>query len=274
MKLHFYGTGASEGFPALFCECEHCKKAKELGGKNIRTRTSCQLDEHILIDFSADSYAHILYSGLDLTKINHLFITHSHEDHFYMADLTKFLPPMAWYSRERYLRIYGNNTVHQIFDNYLGKRKDVKAGLTFEELVEGHGITVEDYSVTPLLANHDKSENCFLYVIQREGKTLLYGHDSAMFSEYTWEQMKQYKFNCVILDCTSAMEHNIFDIHMSFEDNKAIRERMLSINLADENTLFIATHFAHTYAPFYETLTEQLAEFGFIAAYDGMEVEF
>lgn len=26
MKLHFFGTGASEGVPAVFCECEYCQK--------------------------------------------------------------------------------------------------------------------------------------------------------------------------------------------------------------------------------------------------------
>ncbi len=28
MKIHFYGTGASEGVPGFFCECEHCKEAR------------------------------------------------------------------------------------------------------------------------------------------------------------------------------------------------------------------------------------------------------
>ena len=33
MKIKFLGTGAAEGWPALFCECAACKKAEELGGK-------------------------------------------------------------------------------------------------------------------------------------------------------------------------------------------------------------------------------------------------
>ena len=85
MKLHFFGTGASEGVPAVFCECEYCKKIRTLGGKNIRLRTSVQLDDHILIDFSSDGYAQSLFRGMDTTKITHVLITHSHEDHFYPA---------------------------------------------------------------------------------------------------------------------------------------------------------------------------------------------
>ena len=35
MKFRYLGTAASEGWPALFCNCEYCLKAKKLGGKNL-----------------------------------------------------------------------------------------------------------------------------------------------------------------------------------------------------------------------------------------------
>ena len=31
MKLTYLGTAAAEGLPALFCNCEFCQKARELG---------------------------------------------------------------------------------------------------------------------------------------------------------------------------------------------------------------------------------------------------
>lgn len=39
MKITYLGTAAAEGFPAMFCNCEYCREAKKLGGKNIRTRS-------------------------------------------------------------------------------------------------------------------------------------------------------------------------------------------------------------------------------------------
>ena len=33
MKIKYLGTAAAEGITAVFCECETCKKAIELGGK-------------------------------------------------------------------------------------------------------------------------------------------------------------------------------------------------------------------------------------------------
>ena len=37
MKITFYGTAAGEGWPGVFCQCELCREARRLGGKNIRT---------------------------------------------------------------------------------------------------------------------------------------------------------------------------------------------------------------------------------------------
>lgn len=83
MKLHFLALAHQKASLAVFCECEYCKKIRTLGGKNIRLRTSVQLDDHILIDFSSDGYAQSLFRGMDTTNITHILITHSHEDHFY-----------------------------------------------------------------------------------------------------------------------------------------------------------------------------------------------
>ena len=82
MKLHFYGTGASEGVPAIFCKCKYCEKIRKMGGRNFRSRTSCQIDDELMIDFSADVFDHMRYGGLDMNQIEYLMITHAHCDHF------------------------------------------------------------------------------------------------------------------------------------------------------------------------------------------------
>jgi len=44
MEIQYLGTAAAEGFPALFCDCETCKKARNTGGKDVRTRTQSIVD--------------------------------------------------------------------------------------------------------------------------------------------------------------------------------------------------------------------------------------
>ena len=51
MKIKYLGTGAAEGIPAIFCNCSICKNAKNMKGKEIRTRCQAIIDEEIIIDF-------------------------------------------------------------------------------------------------------------------------------------------------------------------------------------------------------------------------------
>ena len=66
MKIKYLGTAAAEGWPALFCDCPSCQKARELGGKNIRTRAQAVVDGRLLIDFGPDTYLHVIRDGLKL----------------------------------------------------------------------------------------------------------------------------------------------------------------------------------------------------------------
>ena len=54
MEIQYLGTAAAEGLPALFCDCETCRKARNIGGKEVRTRTQSVVDGKILIDFPPD----------------------------------------------------------------------------------------------------------------------------------------------------------------------------------------------------------------------------
>ena len=86
MRIKYLGTAAAEGVPGIFCDCENCKRARKLGGKNIRTRSQAILDDTLLIDFPADTYMHFLRFNLPLTKIKSCIITHSHMDHLYPVE--------------------------------------------------------------------------------------------------------------------------------------------------------------------------------------------
>ena len=88
MKLKFLGTAAAEGFPAMFCSCDNCIKARALGGKNLRTRSQAIIDDCLLIDYPADTYSHTITHNIDLLNVKHCLITHIHGDHFYPKDLS------------------------------------------------------------------------------------------------------------------------------------------------------------------------------------------
>ena len=53
MKLTYLGTAAAEGWPAAFCNCDGCRAARRLGGRNIRTRSQALVDDALLLDNGA-----------------------------------------------------------------------------------------------------------------------------------------------------------------------------------------------------------------------------
>lgn len=271
MKLHFYGTGASEGVPAIFCKCNYCERIRKLGGKNFRSRTSCQIDDNLMIDFSADIFDHMRYGGLDMNQIDYLMITHAHSDHFYPEELLHIAPPFSMSPVPGKLTVVGNPTVCERLTEVGAQRASdylkVVCIRNFEEMAMG------DFSIKALPANHDKTQECHLYILRKDGKTLLYAHDTAYFSEETWKALNEEHLDGVVLDCTCCNGPTHFQNHMGFEDDLRVKSRMIENHIADENTVFVATHFVHTFGPIQEELEEAFIKHGFIAAYDGIDID-
>ena len=69
MKVTYLGTGAAEGIPALFCNCEYCKGVKKRGGKEVRSRAQVIVDGELSIDFPPDAFYHGGVLGADLSRI-------------------------------------------------------------------------------------------------------------------------------------------------------------------------------------------------------------
>ena len=56
MRIRLLGTAAAEGWPALFCRCPHCARARAAGGRNVRTRAAANVDGVYQFDFGPDVY--------------------------------------------------------------------------------------------------------------------------------------------------------------------------------------------------------------------------
>ena len=56
-------------------------------------------------------------------------------------------------------------------------------------------------------------------------------------------------------------------------DDLKIQSRMMEHGMTDEKTVFVATHFVHTYGPIQDEMEQEFQKYGFIAAYDGIDVD-
>ena len=76
----FLGTGAAELYPNPYCNCEFCESLRQ-SGEAPRKRSSLLLDAHTLVDLGPDALAAAQMYNARLYDVDHLFLTHSHEDH-------------------------------------------------------------------------------------------------------------------------------------------------------------------------------------------------
>lgn len=274
MKITYYGTAAGEGWPGVFCQCELCREARRLGGKNIRTRSQALINEDMLLDLPPDNYLHSLYFGLNLDHIRALLITHSHSDHCYPPDL-EFLREPYSHTYQGQLQVYGNENVRQAIIKACGGAGSEKDHFLFHAVQCNQLFTVGDYTIMPLRANHAREECCLFYRVAQEDKAVLYAHDTGILTKENLDCLAKQPgiLSLVSLDCTCQKERD-GKYHMGLEDAAGQKERLLELGLANKKTVWVVNHFSHNGGWLHEEMSKQAKKYGMIAAYDGMSIEF
>ena len=276
MKIQYLGTSAAEGIPAIFCECSTCKKARSIGGRNIRTRSQAMIDDELLIDFPPDTYMHFLQYHLPLSKITHCFITHSHADHFYPEDLQMRKNGFSHLSDlEKPMRVYVGESGYQRVKTMVEKYRMSEVEPVLIHPFES--FEAKGYRIIPLRASHSPHTSPVVFLIEKDGKRILYSNDTSDYPEDTWEYLQNNPMVCdlISLDCTEGDRPIEYVGHMNLERCILLRNHLIKIGIADENTMFVLNHFSHNGGHvIYEEFVKIAEKYGFIVSYDGLEINF
>ena len=284
MKLTYLGTAASEGWPALFCGCPICRRARQLGGKDLRLRTSALVDEDLLLDLSPDLLGAMQRIGADLSHVRHVVLTHCHGDHFAVGMLHWFGPGFNRTAPEEPLYIYGSPVAHQRLMEQLALGDGSAEQLHFVEVrpyetVPGDAQTF----LTALPAFHgNERTGAQTYLIERGSRRLIYLHDTGKVTADMLDFLRSKPAHIVSMDATigplpAAKAHG----HMGFEQLADIRRQMLACGAADAQTVFVASHICihacydvHRQTMlFHDDMAGLLAPQGLCMAYDGLCVD-
>ena len=259
MKIKILGSGGGEGYPALFCGCEHCNAARKAGGKSLRSLSQTLVDDNLLIDLPADTFTHV------------------HDDHYcpnlFSTRGTDFAPVLKCEK----LNLYGNADVERLFEGYYKLfpiREEVRKNIIFHTLTPFKSVKIGAYTVTPLKANHAPEQVALNYVIDDGKSVLLYLSDSGYPTDETLSYIAGYprRLSCVVMDGTMGCNYYVY--HMNFEQNKQLKQRLLDVGIADGKTKFVVGHITHNHAGLHGEIEEIFKESGLAVAYDGMTVEF
>jgi len=124
--------------------------------------------ERILFDCGEGTQRRLMMDKLGLMKINRIFISHWHADHF--SGLLGLVQTLEMEGREHPLYIYGPPRTEEFTERilnlgYFNRSYDIYA----EDLVEGDIIAGEGYTVKPFEVEH--GINAFGYSFKEEEKT-------------------------------------------------------------------------------------------------------
>ena len=270
MKLTYLGTAAAEGFPAVFCNCQFCNEARRLGGKNIRTRSQSLINDDMLIDLPPDTYWHFINNGIEGDRIKYLLITHAHQDHFYPSELEMRNGAFAHDMRAPVLRVFGSEVTFKTMDK-------LPRNVEFTVMSPFVSYDIDSYRVTPLPARHMPGGEPFIYIIENEGKSLLYANDTGYPFEEVFEYIEKNRitFDMVSFDCTfvnKSVDDN--GHHMGFENIGRVIERLRGFGAITDSTVKYVNHFSHNGNPLQQVLEEYALGYGCGVSYDGCAVEF
>ena len=268
MKVALLGTSGAEGWPGLFCRCEACGKARELRGKNLRTRSSALIDGVLKIDFPPDILTQVIQNNLDLRCMKALLFTHAHDDHFSGAELQyrgeHFVPTPI----EEYLPVFGPQ---EVIKELSCRYEPGSLPLTWKSLRLWQTVLIEGYQITPLEAQHDHSQECFNYIIQdSEGATLLYASDTGWYEEETWEFLADFTLDGIVVECAKGPVEGGYRGHLCIPEVLQMRQKLIAMGCFLPKNPMVTTHFSHLGGLMHDELEALLNPHNVQVGYDGM----
>ena len=267
MDIQLLGTGSAEGMPGIFCKCPTCTGARAGRGKDIRSRSSAIIDGSLKIDLPPDTFYQTINLGLDMTNIEALVFTHSHDDHLAEAELQY----MSWMfvpdPRTTRLPVTGSVTV---IDKIRAKIDTNKVIIDLIELAAWQTVPLSKWNITPIVANHDPGKVCFNLIIERKGRNLLYATDTGWYADETWEYLSGIKLHGAVVEASRGPEED-YDGHLRVEDVIRFREKLIEIGSMDSNAPLATTHHSHRGQLLHKQIEEILVPHNILVGYDGLE---
>ena len=287
MQAVFLGTGAAEGVPAAYCRCSDCQGVRKRAGREVKTRSSLRLEQFYQIDVSPDLYWQMLRLNMDMYDVEHVLITHTHQDHFALSQLTD--KTMARETNGKPLRIYMSKPalkyVKVLLDSeeYPLMLRDKRTKLFDIIPLEYFGkYQVGELIVETIKGNHTTTvggEYSINYLLTTPvGRKLLYALDTGYYKEETWEYLRGRHVDVLIMDCTFAGRTDrgeYADGHLALDSFLRMLERMEKIGFISSKTEMYATHFNPHQGLTHDGIREAFGKTAFrvVTAYDGLQVQ-
>ena len=282
----FLGTGAAEMIPDPFCACPICRDARQ-NPAHIRLRSMLLLDEKNLIDFGPDLGAACAKYGLDLSGLERVFVTHTHQDHFCMANAG--LVHMSR-TRQTPLDVYLSAGAYSSLEAVFAPGGQINAGigkaaehlardLQFHIVPIGEPIAAGAYTVTAVETTHRVSaQECAVnYLFETPGgQKLLYACDTGYYTPEALRILRDQRIDILVMDATYGSNENANTAsHLNAWAFAEMLQILRKNGTIGPETLVFANHINHKHTfthEAYQQWFDENAPQKVTVAYDGLQL--
>ena len=253
MKIHFLGTGAAEGIPVIGCDCAHCTRARNEGGKLARERNAILFSlpgYELLVDCAPDIRG--LINKYRISNLDGILATRSRYDH--IGGIKEF----EWWPGQ--LDFLAEDTLFETI-----KREHwteaLDAVMFHIPYYPGASLYFNNFSIVPFAARRQRP---IFGISVKEGQTrVVYTSDTpARLTNYALRVM----WECDLLIVNTPTFDTILENHINVLEAIELKDRVGASKM-------ILTYISHENKPHdeFEEFVRQVE--GVSVAYDGMMLE-
>lgn len=267
MTIRLLGTGGADGIPALFGDDPVSEWARTHGGPDIRTRAAAIVDEGLKIDLPPENSAQLLRNGLRARDWDLLLFTHSDDDHLTVDELQYALYPFTD-ALEMPFPIFANPTVikeiARRYTNWPLELVEIRAYAPFRSA---------GYDVLPVKARHTPGEECLNFLIERQGRRLVYATDTGIWPDETFEALRGTPLDLLVIECTNTFHPSAYLGHLDLDGLGYVLGRLRANGTLISSSRIVTTHHAAVGGARHCDLRTALAPLGAEPGFDGMLIE-
>ena len=284
----FLGTGAAELYPNPFCNCEFCTLLRERGDA-VRKRSALLLYPDVMVDCGPEALAAAQMYGATLYDVDHLFITHSHEDHLCFSNIEVLT--MTPQREDKPLHIYLSKGALQFVNDYMAALRPVfrdgstglerliaKGMVVLHEVEPYTEIHIADFTVYAIASDHrghGKEEYALNYFIKRHHCVTLYACDTGLYDEGNLAAIAGRKADVVVMEGTFGDVPTGGGSHLNAAHFCTQMARLKDAGVVDADTRVYMTHInqvQHLDHGQYQAYLDAHSPVKVIVACDGLEV--
>ncbi|MGL5355812.1 MAG: MBL fold metallo-hydrolase, partial [Cetobacterium sp.] len=212
---------------------------------------------------------------IDFSRIKGVILSHTHNDHLDIQELIKIKEPIKIFVNENSYDWLNSNIISSIKPKHSAQLIERTKHLNIIKMKNFESFIFEGFEFTPIEAKHtglNKDEVGMNFIVKYKNKTRLHASDTGVYSEKTFDFLKNYKFDSIVIECTFLDSNKDNKDHLNIKTLEEVLIKLKNLSSIDSKTPIIITHFGHDPMKTHdeiENLVKKL-KFNIYVAYDSM----